>query len=569
MSITTLIVAVRTTGAASLARLGAGFTAVAARARAAGRSVATSLGPSLTSALTRAGRRLQRFGSDVLKVTGEVIGAFAKWGSIGSLIVSLIPAVVDLSGLIGLLPPAILAAASSLLVLKLAFTGVGGAIKAALGGKETWKEWDRTHKDFSRNARSFAYAFALIANSWKGLRRVIQDKFFANLGAELVKLNIAHFPTMARWLPRISELFNQALTSLIQFLRAPEQVALVEGIFRNLNGVIQGLLGTLKPLTQIFLDVAAAAAPRLAEMSQNFADSLQRIADKVRELRENGKLGDWVDRARDAFRTLRLIIGDLAGVIGAFYQGATEDGKTFLEAIREQTKALNEWAHSTDGQSAAEAIAAIGAALLGVGAIVGALATFFKEAFLGIMWIAVTVFGTILDAAAAAFGWIPGLGPKLQNAAAQFGDFRDRVNALIAGIEDRDIHIKFKVTAEISKGAAQFADALSGAAKQQGGSRIQLRASGGPVRKGQPYVVGDGGRPELFVPDQDGYIQPRVPRAAMAASGSGGAAPMRAQLTLTGSRGTGLDGMFRKWLDDMFVSGRVKYQIINGRVRPV
>lgn len=37
-------------------------------------------------------------------------------------------------------------------------------------------------------------------------------------------------------------------------------------------------------------------------------------------------------------------------------------------------------------------------------------------------------------------------------------------------------------------------------------------ATGGPVTAGMPYVVGDGGRPELFVPETNGYVLPRVPR---------------------------------------------------------
>ena len=36
-------------------------------------------------------------------------------------------------------------------------------------------------------------------------------------------------------------------------------------------------------------------------------------------------------------------------------------------------------------------------------------------------------------------------------------------------------------------------------------------ARGGPVEAGRPYVVGDGGRPELFVPRTDGHVLPRVP----------------------------------------------------------
>lgn len=47
------------------------------------------------------------------------------------------------------------------------------------------------------------------------------------------------------------------------------------------------------------------------------------------------------------------------------------------------------------------------------------------------------------------------------------------------------------------------------------------RASGGPVRRGVPYVVGEK-RPELFIPYQDGEILPYVPSGAGASGGIGG-----------------------------------------------
>lgn len=37
---------------------------------------------------------------------------------------------------------------------------------------------------------------------------------------------------------------------------------------------------------------------------------------------------------------------------------------------------------------------------------------------------------------------------------------------------------------------------------------IAPRATGGPVMSGQPYLVGDGGEPELFIPHTNGYITP-------------------------------------------------------------
>jgi TP901 family phage tail tape measure protein len=52
--------------------------------------------------------------------------------------------------------------------------------------------------------------------------------------------------------------------------------------------------------------------------------------------------------------------------------------------------------------------------------------------------------------------------------------------------------------------------------------RLQRRAMGGPVTAGRPYIVGDGGRPELFVPSSSGTILPRVPEIGGGGTQGGG-----------------------------------------------
>jgi hypothetical protein len=47
----------------------------------------------------------------------------------------------------------------------------------------------------------------------------------------------------------------------------------------------------------------------------------------------------------------------------------------------------------------------------------------------------------IIGGAAEAFGWVPGIGPKLQEAAAKFSAFRDRVNASLDGIKDQTVTV--------------------------------------------------------------------------------------------------------------------------------
>lgn len=71
-----------------------------------------------------------------------------------------------------------------------------------------------------------------------------------------------------------------------------------------------------------------------------------------------------------------------------------------------------------------------------------------------------------------------------------------------------------------------------------------FREKGGPVRKGQPYIVGEK-RPEVFVPNQSGTILPKVPSApsmpSVSKSGGGSiSAPVSITIDATGADREGL-----------------------------
>lgn len=71
---------------------------------------------------------------------------------------------------------------------------------------------------------------------------------------------------------------------------------------------------------------------------------------------------------------------------------------------------------------------------------------------------------------------------------------------------------------DAAKDAAKAVSSVGGKGGHKGGDDeddpFGKRATGGPVQMGVPVIVGDGGRPELFVPGSDGWIFPTVPTAA-------------------------------------------------------
>lgn len=94
-----------------------------------------------------------------------------------------------------------------------------------------------------------------------------------------------------------------------------------------------------------------------------------------------------------------------------------------------------------------------------------------------------------------------------------------QVKRLLDGIHSKTVSVDVLVN-------ASRLDKVNNTLSRMGGGRgLEARATGGPVRKGQPYVVGER-RPELFVPESNGMILPSVPRGRPGGSGGGGAAPV-------------------------------------------
>lgn len=131
----------------------------------------------------------------------------------------------------------------------------------------------------------------------------------------------------------------------------------------------------------------------------------------------------------------------------------------------------------------------------------------------------IDVAGGIVDAAAAAFGWVPGIGDKIKR-------FRDQFRRATDGIlEDLDRQIdEFEGWGEklgrniiaVTGKYRDFRDLVNAGlspqiAQLEGGvtstGKYEKRALGGPMTRGRPYLVGERG-PEIVVPKVPSTVIP-------------------------------------------------------------
>lgn len=124
---------------------------------------------------------------------------------------------------------------------------------------------------------------------------------------------------------------------------------------------------------------------------------------------------------------------------------------------------------------------------------------FIVDAFLNVA-------GAIIHGAADAFGWVPGIGGMLKNAASNFDHFRDSVNASLDGIHKGiSIDVNFKtygLAVQLSGGTKRPAQPANLSAYI---STLTARAAGGPVSAGTLYQVNELGL-EMFRPNVSGRI---------------------------------------------------------------
>ncbi len=522
----------------------------------------------LRRGLTAIGALAQQVGPKLLQMASsaregaQAAGLMAaKYLALAAVAIHALPSIVDLLGIVQLMPAAILGAGLAMVTLKLATAGMGDAISEAL---DDFEKWDKSSgaKAMTRWTHDFVAGIVLVRNSLKPLRRELANRLFKELGADLVELNAAYFPTLSKWTARIATSLNEGARALGNWLKEPAQVAAVEAIFRNLASAIDSMAGVLKPLGQIFLDLATVGAPRLASLSSTFNDLITKAAEWVRAMKESGKLGEWLDKALDGFTELRGIVADLVGIIGAMYGAANDDGKTFLETLHEQTSALKEWMRTAEGQTAIKGLADLGKVILTLGVaaaqafvgIVYVVQAIYK-AFNGVVSFLLGVFGVILAGAAKAFGWIPGIGPKLEKASKEFDAYRDRVNKSLAGIKDQDVYINI-----IER--KQFGGTLGGSGGYRG------FASGG-IASGL-VKVGERGA-ELI---DFGTSTPRIrnagdTRAIEAGRGGGGGGITQVALVSNAPAPSGSfeDALF-KAANDALARGRWKLKVVGNQVRP-
>ncbi len=314
------------------------------------------------------------------------------------------------------------------------------------------------------------------------------------------------------------------------------------GIIIGGGSLIARHWGKLKPI----IDDVKEAFNNLAS-SEGGKEAMERLGGAVSWLK-----GQWADFVSWLTGTLWPLIKDELPKIWDAAQGAL---KSVLRAWDDNKQAIGEFwevAKAVGGWLAEHLVPIFGSYLVNSIKLVGIMISSSIKAF-GALSRAVVifvqgalgVFGMFINGAAKAFGWIPGIGPKLKKAASDFNAFAARVNTALAGIRDKNIHVGISVAGYERLAAAR--KLLNDVQYASAGRYVDQSAHGGIVGAATGGVhgglrwVGEQG-PELVNLAPGTQVHSAGDSARMARN-QGGGGEVRVLIDISGG-----DSMFEEWL---------------------
>lgn len=532
------------------------------------------------------GARIDRLGDSIRQVAGAALANGIETVSAGLqaaarnvvLFAAAAPAVAglgvvvagvlgNLTGLVSVLPAAVLAGAASLMVFKLGLKGVSEAFSAGLSGDA--EKFREALKGLNVHAQEFVKAGVNIVNAWKPLQRVVQAHLFRGMATAFKDVNSVIQPLAERWLPKIASLFSQAGQGIAGFFKSAgtsgQLDTIMDGVWRNIDGVLK----SIPFLMQAFTDIGEVGASMFGDLGQGIGSMAERFANWIRELRDNGTLQEWADKAKEAFNTLGRIAGDVGRVIAAVFRNGSDEGQTFLENIEAQTERWATFMESADGARLVDSLGAIGAAM---GHLVGVI-QFLSEVWLGwvaiyesgiqfisngwnqMVQMAISAVGAILGALVAMLGWIPGIGDRLRQSQRDFEAWRNAsVSSLnstqgaVAGVQNsiNNMHGKTVYIDVVQRGPS-----LGGSGGYRG------LASGG-IATGMKWV-GERGPELVDFGARGGKVKNAGQSREAARAGGGGAT----QVNINVSAGSG-STTFTDFLLGEIRHGRIKLTVNSG-----
>ncbi|WP_213451596.1 hypothetical protein [Rhizomonospora bruguierae] len=403
--------------------------------------------------------------------------------------------------------------------------------KAGAGGAAAV---ERAYDKLTPSAKRFVDVIAKYRDDLRGLKTLAQERIFRGLDEHLDGFLKRWLPEARRGIKLFGDDWNHTLTQTMDAFSSPKFIKSVDKMLHVADEVWDGFNRRIPDIADMFANLFTESEPFVKKFLGHLGDLLDDWNGMIDKNTKNGSLKKWFSDAADQANALLDVGKELTHIIGQISDIALDDAqnkgkKSGLESMADGLKRFSDWLDTDEGRASMkgwiDAFKGFAAALIDAVAWLGKLGKAWEDFendrkgnqrkvkiwALELTTVFNDAYGTILDGAVWAFGWIPGLGSKLKDSQKKFREFRDAVNRELANLHDKTIKIDIKPnTSRLDKVLNQLArygvpmrhggilQAANGLLTGTGGAGIFTAPT---VVFGERGTARDGGSKEAYVPE--------------------------------------------------------------------
>ncbi|MFJ4918145.1 hypothetical protein [Streptomyces sp. NPDC088726] len=309
-----------------------------------------------------ANQRLRGLDTDPLRRglarIGGMIGSLgslaAPFASAGAAVGGLVPLVAGLVSMLAQIAPAAALAVSGVLAiglasttLKIAMSGVGDAVKAALDPSDP-EAYAAALKKLAPNARSFVQEIHKASPALDKIKKSVQDRVFAGLDKQLASTAKTTLPTFDRALDSTAGTLNRMGKGVFTAVRNLGKDGTLGTALKGATSSLTAFSRAPGQVVTALGQIGAAAAPAFARLSKAGGSALDRLAAKLTKSFESGGMEQAIEQAIDLIGQLGHVIGNVGSIVGSVFGAAQTSGGGFLGVLESVTAEIARIA-KTDG----------------------------------------------------------------------------------------------------------------------------------------------------------------------------------------------------------------------------
>lgn len=317
----------------------------------------------LGGALPGLGGGLQSLGGHITSTVGHLgqlgvslVATGAKLAVLGtaaasaaSSTASLAAALVPVGGLVAALPGVIAGGVAALTTMKLAFYGVGDAMKHAYEGDD--KKFAEDLEKLTPAARDFANEFRNLVPAMKEWQAAAQTGFFRELNGSLGRFLDLLRDTQP-WVEGLASTMGFLTRQVLEFATSASSVSSFNKILSDTSGTLTGLSQGLRPVLQGFLDLSVVGTGFMRGLSGEMGEALARFGEFLSRASASGQALQWMENGLTVLKALGSIAKDVGGILSGVFEALRTSSGGALGVVGQLVDRLNTWVNSTAGQDA-------------------------------------------------------------------------------------------------------------------------------------------------------------------------------------------------------------------------